>query len=116
MGFLKRLFSKPAELPEQPAEFLRDEAPEWLITLNEDLEGGSATELRLGLFESTRSGSAQVISRIGVELKQSTQVDLTRQEFDRLMVILGFSFPNDISAVPAGTEESFVTIIVCKRE
>ncbi|EEF59391.1 hypothetical protein [Pedosphaera parvula] len=116
MSFLKRLFSKPTEQPEQPSEFFREDAPEWLITLTEDLADGSSIEVRLSLFASTRSGSAQVITRSGGELKQSVQVDATRQEFDRLMVILGFSFPNEVNPVPAGTDEAFVTITVCKRE
>jgi hypothetical protein len=116
MSFLKKLFSKKAELPEQPSEFLREEAPDWLVGLTEELDDGTSTEVRLSLFESTRSGSAQVITRAGGELKQSVQVDATRQEFDRLMVILGFSFPSEVNSVPAGTEESFVTIYVHKRE
>jgi hypothetical protein len=115
MNFLKKFFSKP-EAPEQPPEFLREEAPEWFIRFKEDHADGTSSEVRLSLHEAAHEGLAQVISRAGEEMKQSVTVELTRQEFDRLKVILGFSFPDDITNAPAGTEEESATISVFKRE
>ena len=115
MNFLKKFFSKP-EPPEQPPEFSREEAPEWFIRFKQDLGDGTASEIRLSLHDATNEGLAQVITRAGGEMKRSVTVELTRQEFDRLKVILGFSFPDDIADAPAGTEEESATISVYKRE
>ncbi|MDB6124078.1 MAG: hypothetical protein JWQ71_3071 [Pedosphaera sp.] len=117
MNFLKRLFSKKAQLPEQPAEFTQEDAPDWLIELKgESLPDGNTSDVRLSLFDSNQTGSAQIIIRSGGELKQSNQVDLAKLEFDRLKVILGFFFPDDIADASVGASNQLVTISIYRRE
>jgi hypothetical protein len=117
MNFFKRLFSRKAEPAAAPPEFSREDAPDWLIELKgESLPNGNTAEVRLSLFEAGHNGSAQIIIRSGGELKQSDQLDLTRQEFDRLKVILGFSFPDDIADASVGSSGQVMTISIHRRD
>src|ERR1700722_7874567 len=103
MSFLKKLFAKKtAEPADVPPEFLQTDAPDWLI----DLKGkpspeGNAFSIRVQLFQSLRTGVAEILvlprNEAGQPVPAAT--DLVRTEIDKLFVILGFSFPDDIASV-----------------
>ncbi|MDB6021261.1 MAG: hypothetical protein JWQ04_1118 [Pedosphaera sp.] len=121
MNFLNRLFSKRKdEVHEPPPEFLQSEPPDWLLDLKgQGLSQGNAFSIRVQLFEASRTGSVDVLVLPGQEggQPQSGTAELIRTEFDRLMVILGFSFPDDIEDVPPGMKDGLpVTLSIHRRE
>src|SRR4051812_21746858 len=120
MNFLKRLFSKRAEPAELPPEFLEQNPPDWLIELSgQGLPHGNAFQIRVSLFEANRSGSAHifVVPRTAEEKEQSAQIELSRPEFDRLKIILGFSFPDDITNVPSEYADGLpFNLVIHRRE
>src|SRR5271154_6596187 len=106
MNFLKKLFGKKPEEPaEVPPEFLQENAPDWLINLNgRELPDGNPFSIRVQLYQSLRAGSAEILvfptNRPGPP--KTATIDLSRPEIDKLFVILGFSFPDEIASVSAG--------------
>ena len=121
MNFLKRLFGgRKSEPQELPPEFLQENPPDWLIDLKGQLPPGDRRfSIRAQLSETSRAGTAEilVLPRNDVEQPKSATAELDRVEIDRLLVILGFSFPEDITDVAAELTEGLrVSIAVHRRE
>ena len=121
MNFLKRLFGKhKAEPQELPPEFLQENPPDWLIDLKGQMPPeGRRFSVRVQLSETSRTGTAEilVLPRNDAEQPKSATAELNRVEIDRLLVILGFSFPEDITDVGAELTEGLrVDIAVHRRE
>src|SRR5947209_6587510 len=121
MSFLKRLFSgRKNEVQELPPEFEQSEPPDWLLDLKgQDLPQGSRFSIRVQLSAASRIGSADILILPCQEGEQprSGTAELTRPEFDRLLVILGFSFPGDFEDVAGSEKEGLpVTISIHRRE
>jgi len=98
MNFLKRLFGKKDEPVELPPEFLGDNPPDWLIDLKgPGLAQGRAVSVRVQIHAANRTGSAEIVVLPEAEGGEPTSatVSLDKTEIDRLLVILGFSFPAD---------------------
>lgn len=121
MNFLKRLFGRRKPEPQEiPPEFLQENPPDWLI----DLKGQSPLDdrrfsIRAQLSETSRAGTAEilVLPRNDAEQPKSATVELDRVEIDRLLVILGFSFPDDITDVAVELTEGLrVDIAVHRKE
>src|SRR5579872_5614866 len=110
MNFFKRLFSRRQKKPlEIPLEFLQEAPSDWILQLNGRLSPeGNPVEIRVSLSEAGRTGTAQITSlpREEGQARKSARTELARPEIDRLLVILGFSFPEDITDVAAGGAES----------
>ena len=120
MNFLKRLFGRKEEPVELPPEFLQSAPPDWLIELKGQLApSGGRFSIRAQLSEASRTGLADVLvlpAEPGAE-PRTAAVELERLEFDRLLVVLGFSFPGDIAEVAAGTEsEPAASLAIHRRE
>jgi hypothetical protein len=120
MNFLKKLFSKRTEEPaDVPPEFLQAIPPDWLIDFKgQDLAGGSTISIRVQLFQTARTGAAEIVvlpHEPSVQPKNAT-TDLTRTEIDRLFVILGFSFPDEIEDVPADVPDGLPVTISIYRQ
>ena len=121
MNFLKRLFGRrKAEPQELPPEFLQENPPDWLIDLKGQMHpDGRRFSVRVQLSKTSRAGTAEILALPGIDAGQpkSVTADLNRVEIDRLLVILGFSFPDDISDVAAELTEGLrVDIAVHRRE
>jgi hypothetical protein len=121
MNFLKRLFGRHKSEPQElPPEFLQENPPDWLI----DFKGQSSPEgrrfsVRVQLSETSRVGVAEILilPRDDNGEPKSATGELNRVELDRLLVILGFSFPNDIADVGADLSEGLgANITVHRRE
>jgi hypothetical protein len=115
MNFLRKLFAKkPAETAEVPPEFLQENPPEWIIIMNgRELPGGGGFSIRAPLYQLRRSGVAEITglpSQAGGEARTIT-VDFTRPEIDRLFIVLGFSFPKEITTI-AGPSDSGVPVTI----
>lgn len=120
MNFLKKLFSKRTEEPaDVPPEFLQANPPDWLIDLKgQDLADGSTFSIRVQLFQPARTGVAEIVilPRDQSGEPRNATTDLTRPEIDRLFVILGFSFPNEIENVPADVPDGMPVTISIYRQ
>lgn len=120
MSFLKNLFSKPKAPVELPPEFLQSNPPDWLIEMKgHDVADDRRFSVRVELQNESREGVAHVVvlpAKEGEEPK-SASGPLDRPEVDRLFVILGFSFPDDIHNIAAdGAEGIPVSVSVHKHE
>jgi hypothetical protein len=121
MNFLKRLFSgKKNEVQEMPPEFAQSEPPDWLLDLKgQGLPHGNRFSIRVQLSTATRTGSVDVLILPLEEGGQplSATAELIQTEFDRLLVILGFSFPDDFEDVTPGVKDGCpVTLSIHRRE
>jgi hypothetical protein len=120
MNFLKKLVSKKVEeTPEAPPEFLQENPPDWLIDLKgQEPPDGNHFSIRIQLFQTNRSGSAEilVLPRDQSGQPKNATTDLTRPELDRLFVILGFSFPDEIATVSTDAGDGLpITISIYRR-
>jgi hypothetical protein len=109
MNPFRWLFPKRKEPAfELPQEFLAEDPPNWLIALE-----GKEFSIRVMLSEASRTGTTKLF-RGSVE---SAGPDLVRPELDRLLVILGFSFPDDITNVAANATDGLpVNISIYRNE
>ena len=121
MSFLTRLFSKRKEkLDDLPPEFLQETPPDWFIDLKgQELAAGKRFSIRVQLFETARVGTAEILilpAQPG-EQPKTADAQLARPEVDRLLVMLGFSFPQDISDTAVGEQTGLpVDILVYRRD
>jgi hypothetical protein len=103
MGLFKKIFGKEkAAAPDLPPEFQEAAPPDWLIDLKgREMPAGTHFSIRAQLAQAARSGRADILilPRTDSELPKSGAVELERLEIDRLLVILGFSFPAYIDDV-----------------
>lgn len=120
MNFLKKLFSKPAPPPpDVPPEFLQENSPNWLIDLKaKQLPDGDVFSVRVQLFQQSRIGTAEilVLPRNQSGLPTSVIAKLSSPELDRLLVILGFSFADEIASVPGAAAEGLSTSLSIYRQ
>ncbi len=119
MNFLKKLFTKkPEETAEVPPEFLQENPPEWVIILNgRELPAGVTFSIRAPLFQADRHGAAEITNLPGNGGEaQSATAKFSRPEMDRLLLILGFSFPAEIATVAGATEEGLPVTVTIYRE
>ena len=120
MNLLNWLFKRKAEPPETPPEFLQDAPPDWLIDLKgQEFPGGNRFSIRAQLNEAARNASADIVVLPVNEFANpmTATAPLDRAELDRLLVILGFSFPQDIGEVAGPSDEGLpVTITIFHRE
>jgi hypothetical protein len=118
MNLFKWLFGRKEVAVEPPPEFLQASPPDWVIDLKGRADGG-AFSIRVQIATASRAGTAEVIilpGDTGGEPKTVARA-LQRTELDRLLVILGFSFPADIAAVTGGTAAApRVTLTIHRRE
>ncbi len=120
MSFLGRLFKKKPEPPEPPPEFLQADPPDWLIDMKgQEFPAGGRFAMRVQVHESARVATVDVVhwpAAEGAEPVAHT-ASLARADLDRLLVVLGFSFPQDLADIP-GPEDSGipVTMTVYRRE
>jgi len=107
MGLLGKLFGKTKSAPEElPPEFLEDSPPDWLIELKgQEMPDGSVFSIRAQLGKVTRIGKADILilPRMDAEAPRSAATELEKLDIDRLLVILGFSFPVDIDDIAGET-------------
>jgi hypothetical protein len=121
MNFLKRLFGGKEKPVELPPEFLQSDPPDWLVELRIGASPGtSAFSARAQIHETARTGTVEVVvlpSGPGAEPKHAATA-LLRVELDRLLVILGFSFPDDIASTTGGEGEGTMpaTVAIHRRE
>jgi len=119
MNFLKRLFGRCKPEPQElPPEFLQENPPDWLIDLKGQLPpDGRRFSVRVQLSETSRAGTAEilVLPRDDAGQPKSATAELDRVEIDRLLVILGFSFPGDITGVGAELSEALCADIAVHR-
>ena len=120
MNFLRRLFGHKEAAPELPPEFLQAAPPDWLIELKgQDAESGGHYSLRVQISVTMRKGAADILTLPAQPEGEprSATVDLERTEIDRLLVILGFSFPNDFAGMDAkADDEPPMTLAINRRE
>lgn len=121
MNLFKKLFSRAkVDAPELPPEFLQETPPDWLIDAKgQRLPDGNRFSIRAQLTDSSRTGIVEILILPLSENEQpkTAQTELLRQEIDRLFVILGFSFPEDIDHVAPGEVEGIpVSISIHRRE
>jgi hypothetical protein len=103
MNFFRWLFPKRRpKILEVPDEFLLPDPPDWLLELKvEFLPGGDNFNVRVRLSAASKGGSAglRIQPRAGNGDPQEALVNLMDSEAARLLVLLGFSFPDDITDV-----------------
>src|SRR5580698_1834892 len=121
MNFLKKLFSKRTEpLPDIPPEFLQENAPDWLIEMNaNDPVKSNAFSIRVQLFASQRSAKAEVLllsSSGQSEAPKKIPTTLSHPEINHLFVVLGFSYPDEITDVPAEIDDGLAATISIYRQ
>ena len=120
MNLFKWLSKKKVETPEPPPEFLQAAPPDWLIEVRgRTLPQGGSFSIRAQIFETTRTALADILVFPCEESGEpvSKSVNLESVELDRLRVILGFSFPQDIAEVPGTGEEGLpVTVTIFRHE
>jgi hypothetical protein len=121
MSFFKRLFGKKEKIAlKLPPEFLQAEPPDWLLELKvNSTPQSTGFDARIQLLAETRTGSAtlEVQSTVKNGEPQTATADLTPIEAGRLLVLLGFSFPNDIGNVGALAADGVpATLAVHRRE
>lgn len=118
MRFLKWLFGRKEQPVELPPEFLQTAAPDWLIDLKVLRASSSARfSIRVQIFENTRKGTVDIFvlpHEQGGQPRSAT-VELERTDLDRLLVVLGFSFPKDFGTVSGG-EGMPVTMAIHRLE
>jgi hypothetical protein len=119
MSFFKRLFGRRKPEPQElPPEFLQGNPPDWLIDLKGQLPpDGRRFSILVQLSETARTGTVEILilPRNDADQPKSATVELNRLEIDRLLVILGFSFPADITDVGADPSEGFCADIAVHR-
>ncbi len=121
MSLFKKLFSRrKKEAPDLPPEFLQASPPDWLIDARgQTLSEGSRFSIRAQLTNATRVGIVEIVQwpAGGSEQPETAQIELLRTEIDRLFVVLGFSFPDDIGDVAPWEESGVpVSMTVHRRE
>jgi len=121
MNLFKKIFSRrKEEAPDLPPEFLQEAPPDWLIDAKgQELPHGNRFSIRVQLTNASRVGTVEIVILPLKENEQpkSAQTELRRQELDRLFVILGFSFPEEIGNVAPGEEVGIpVCISIHRRE
>ncbi len=108
MNLFKKLFSRrKEEMPDLPPEFLQETPPDWLIDAKgQRLPIGNRFSIRVQLTDVSRVGIAEILILPANENEQpqSAVTELLKPEIDRLFVILGFSYPEDIADVAPGEE------------
>src|SRR5579863_949232 len=118
MSFLSRLFGKKPEAPEPPPEFLQSQPPDWLIDLKgQEFPAGNRFSIRAQVWVSARAATADLLVLPldeGAE-PQSLTANLGRLELDRLLVILGFSFPQDIVEIPGAMDSGLPVAVTIFR-
>jgi hypothetical protein len=118
MNLFRRLFGKSSEAIEAPPEFLQAAAPDWLIeAIGRMLPDGGHFSIRTQIFNAARTATVDLVTfPVGGEPASQTR-ELERAKTDRLLVILGFSYPHDIADVPGPTDTGLpVAITVFRRE
>jgi hypothetical protein len=120
MNFFKWLFGRKQEPVELPPEFLQENPPDWLIDLKgQGMPAGGPFSIRVQIVAAARTGSADIMllpGDSGGEPK-SASASLERTELDRLLVVLGFSFPADIGDVAGGAGDGpACTLTIHRRE
>ena len=119
MGFFGKLFGQgKTAAVELPPEFLEDSPPDWLIELKgRELPHGAVFCVRARLSRTERTGSAEIflLPQTDAESPKSATTELERLEIDRLLVILGFSFPVDIDDIPGETESGLPVSLTIHR-
>jgi hypothetical protein len=118
MNLFRWLFSKRKEPTfELPPEFLEEDPPDWVIVLEgSGLPLGEMGSFRVALSEASRTGTSKI--RLG-GMAQDERIgpELGGPETNRLFVILGFSFPTDITDVAANVKDGLPTrISIYRRE
>ncbi len=119
MGLLGKLFGKTKSAPEElPPEFMEDSPPDWLIELKgQEMPDGSVFSVRAQLRKITRIGTADILilPRTDAEVPRSATTDLEKLDIDRLLVILGFSFPADIDDIAGETTSGLPVSLTIHR-
>lgn len=119
MGFFGKLFGQgKTAAVELPPEFLEDSPPDWLIELKgREFPNGNVFSVRARLSKTERAGKADIflLPRADAESPKSATTELERLEIDRLLVILGFSFPVDIDDIPGETESGLPVSLTIHR-
>lgn len=119
MNLFKWLFKKKPEPPEPPPEFLQAAAPDWLIEVKGRVfPAGGSFSIRAQVFAAARTATADMVVFAGEARGEPTSktANLGRLDLDRLLVILGFSFPQDIAEIPGAREEGLpVTVTIFHR-
>ena len=120
MNLFKWLFSKRKEPTfDLPPEFLEDEAADWVIVLEgKGLPHRTGFSIRVSLSESSRTGTLSIMGGSAGQGQPATGgPNLERTEIDRLLVTLGFSFPQDITAPSVQSLDGLpVRLFVYRRE
>jgi hypothetical protein len=121
MNFFKRLFGKKEKFSlEVPIEFLQAEPPDWLLELKVRFQPhGGALTVRAVLQSEAKTGSAafEIQPLAGKGALQTASADLAQIEAGRLLVLLGFSFPDDIASVGGPVIDGIpATLSVHRRE
>jgi len=121
MSLLSRLFSKKKTEPlELPPEFQQDNPPDWLLDLKgAGLPHGGAFSVRVQLWQGARIASADILLLPEKEgaAPRNTSAELISSEVDRLLVLLGFSFPDQIESVPSDAKDGIpVTLSLYRQE
>lgn len=120
MNLFKWLSKQKAEPPEPPPEFLQAAAPDWLVEVKgRDLPKGGSFSIRAQIFDAARTATVDMVVFPRGEGGEPTSkcVPLDGPELDRLRVILGFSFPQDIAEVPGATDDGLsVRVTIFRRE
>jgi hypothetical protein len=115
MNLFRWLFPRRKEPAfDLPPEFMEEDAPDWVIALEgKELPQGKEFSVRVLLSEASRTGT----TKLGRGSVETAGPDLARPEIDRLLVILGFSFPDDITNVGAGeTDDGLPVHITIYRQ
>jgi hypothetical protein len=103
MNFFKWLFGKKEKVAlELPLEFLQADPPDWLLELKVAfMPRGETVTVRARSQAEAKTGSAvfEIEPPTGKGAAQTASADLTQIEAGRLLVLLGFSFPDDIADV-----------------
>lgn len=121
MSLLSRLFSKKKSEPQDlPPEFQQDNPPDWLLDLKGSAQPhGGAFSVRVQLWQGTRKASADVLllpEKEGTQPRNAT-TELLSLEVDRLLVLLGFSFPDQIESVSSDVVDGMpVTLSLYRQE
>jgi len=121
MSLLRKLFGGRKAVPEErPPEFLVPSPPDWLIAVEGRwLPQRKILSVRAQLTEASRKAAAEVTigSRDPGAPVERAAGQLERTEIDRLLVILGMSFPNDITSLSVEIVEGLpLNIVIYRRE
>jgi len=120
MSILNWLFKKKPELPEPPPEFLQADAPDWLVDIKgQEFPGGRRFSIRAQVHAAARTATADIVRWPATEGAEPVahSANLPRADLDRLLVILGFSFPQDFVDIPGSEHEGIsVNVTVFRRD